>query len=294
MKSKVTRVIELWHSKSYITANDVARINEFITAVDVSSFGEANNADAKVLASPYLQKECIAVNNSNPISTSNSSTSSTSSSSSINSSSMNAPSNSDSGGQTQEQLSKLQQIQQIQEQIQQHIAKLNQQQQPPQVQQPSHPSQQQQQQQQSDLVKQPREKLSAEQPVHVQPVFNPPPPENPPDSIWTSSFSGTQNPGNMNMSMMMPTPGPYPNPTMLSYPQQQQQQQQQQHAMGTFFPPPFTPQGPPPPPPSNPLTLPPSLMLDLTRMPVGQMSHLIKTGLYVLFFKFFFLSISTY
>jgi ATP-dependent Clp protease ATP-binding subunit ClpA len=92
----------------------IARQDDTIIPAVLSKLGQAplmvrNNADEKVLTSPYLQKE-ITVNNSNPISTSGNSNSSSSSSS-------NATSNSYSGGQSQEQLLKLQQIQQIQDQI---------------------------------------------------------------------------------------------------------------------------------------------------------------------------------
>jgi hypothetical protein len=258
MTSKVTRVVELWQSKSFITTTDAARINEYMTAVAIPPSIEADYADDKVLTSPYLHSE-ILVNKSSATDTT--------------SLSNYTATTLDSGGQSQEQLLKLQQIQQIQDQIQQHIAKLNQQQQPSQKSQPL------QQQQQPDQVKPPREKLSAEQqPVLFQSHFHPPPPDNPPDSMWSSSFPSATIPGNMNMNMMMSIPGAYPNPMMLSHPQQQQQQQ---HPMGTFLPPPFTLQAPPPPPPpGNPLALPPSLLLDLTRMPVGQMSHLIKSGSY--------------
>ena len=113
MTSKVTRVVELWQSKSFITTTDAARINEYMTAVAIPPSIEADYADDKVLTSPYLHSEILVNKSSVTDETSLSSYTATTL---------------DSGGQSQEQLLKLQQIQQIQQiqdQIQQHIAKLN-------------------------------------------------------------------------------------------------------------------------------------------------------------------------
>ncbi len=115
MTSKVTRAVELWQSKSFITTTDAVRINEYIPPPI-----EADYADDKVLTSPYLHSKILVNKSSVTDKTSLSSYTATTL---------------DSGGQSQEQLLKLhqiqqnqqiQQIQQIQDQIQQHIAKLNQ------------------------------------------------------------------------------------------------------------------------------------------------------------------------
>ena len=105
MTSKITRAVELWQSKSFITTTDAVRINEYIPPPI-----EADYADNKVLTSPYLHSEILVNKSSVTDKTSLSSYTATTL---------------DSGGQSQEQLLKLQQIQQIQDQIQEHIAKLN-------------------------------------------------------------------------------------------------------------------------------------------------------------------------